>query len=85
MKSEDAEKIASNDETFKLHMVESSARMETTLESLCGRVDSLETEQTAQGKAITGLEVKSGVWGVLAGIVAGILAFLGMKIKSGGE
>ena len=79
MNEDDARKIASSEEAFRLHMISSTVRLETKMDSVCSRTDSLEKETTAQGKAIAALQVKSGLWGAIGAFLVLVGAWLKAK------
>lgn len=57
------------------------AEMHRMHEEVRGDIKILRYEQQAQGKKVAGLEVKSGFWGALGGLVPAGLLVAGLFIK----
>ena len=85
MEKDEIQKIVADDAAFKMHVVETTARIDERVNAVCddvvelkGQYKRLAAAQVTQGKDIARLQVKAGVWGALSGVVTGLLAALGI-------
>lgn len=71
---------------FQAEVMTTLARIEVKLDAACGDIiqrerehDELRDRVDAQGLELAGMKVKVGFWGVVAGLIAGTLAALGIR------